>query len=419
MKHVMAKVSKVSIIAILSSIIIIALTVRTCRSEGDDSVSPAESPVVAIDTALQARIDSFVAAVPHVGRLGLMVYDVTARQEVYSYNADTMMSPASCMKLLTCVAALKKFGKSAVHKTRLYTSGKMVGDTLVGDVTLKTQFDPLFNRDSLYLMTEALAAKGVKKVKGRVVLDMADYDAMSHEAHWTPGDLRTRYLGLPFAGGAKLRREMLYALAHAGIAVSPADIVYGRLSYAASTLVSEIRTPMHLSIEKAMKNSSNINAEALLYPLGYTKSRQGNFRANGLQVLREFVSQELHMPLAATCHIDDGCGLCPNDKLTPRLLVTLLTYAYDHRYIFNEIYADLPLSATDGTLHDRLRKPNVAGRIKAKTGTLTKEGGISSLSGYYRASDGHLMVFSIINNECPVMDGRWWQDKFLTRIVTL
>lgn len=402
--------------ALLTFIAIIALSVRTCRSGGDDSVSVPEMHVT-IDTALQARIDSFVATVPYVGRLGMMVYDVTARQEVYSYNADVKMSPASCMKLLTCVTVLKKFGKSAVHKTRLYTSGSMRGDTLVGDVTLKTQFDPLFIRDSLYKLVEALPARGIKKIEGRVVLDMADYESMSHEEHWTPGDLRTRYLGLPFAGSGKLRREMMYALAHVGIAVNSADIVCGRLNYARSQMVAEIHTPMHLSIEKAMKNSSNINAEAMLYPLGYTRSRQGNFRINGIGVLRDFVTQELHMPLDKSCDIDDGCGLCPDDKLTPRLLVNLLTYAYDHKYIFNEIYTDLPLSGTDGTLHDRLRKQNVVGRIKAKTGTLTKNGGISSLSGYYKADNGHMMIFSIINNDCPVLDGRWWQDKFLSKVV--
>lgn len=408
---------KVFIPAILLIFItIIAFSIRTCYSGGDDSVT-VHKTVIAIDTLLQERIDSFVNNVPYVGSFGLMVYDATARKEVYSYNADTKMSPASCMKLLTSITLLRKVGKSAVHKTRLYIKGKMTGDTLVGDIILKTQFDPLFSRDSLYKMTEALSDMGIKNLKGKVVLDMADYESMSHEEHWTPGDLRTHYLGLPFSGCAKLRREIIYALAHVDIAVNANTVVCGRLDYGTSKLVSEIRTPMHLSIDKAMKNSSNINAEAMLYPLGYTKSRNGNFRNNGIAVLREFVSTELRMPLDESCDIDDGCGLCPNDKLTPRLLVNLLMYAYDHKYIFNEIYTDLPLSGTDGTLYDRLRKPNTIGKIKAKTGTLTKEGGISSLSGYYKADNGHMMIFSIINNSCPVMDGRWWQDRFLSKVV--
>ena len=401
---------------LIISALIIAFSYCACRSEGDDSANM-HDPTVSVDTVLQEHIDSFVTNVPHIGRLGMMVYDATARQEVYSFNADSLMSPASCMKLLTCVTALKKFGTSCMHKTRLYTYGTMVNDTLVGDITLKTQFDPIFNRDSLYKMTEALTAKGIKHLKGRVVLDMADYNVMSHEQHWTPGDLRTRYLGLPFSGGAKLQREILYALAHAGIAINSKDIVYGRLNYSKSRLVAEIYTPMRISIEKALKNSSNINAEALLYPLGYIKSKKGTFRTDGKKVLKEFVSNELHMPIDGSCVIDDGCGLCPNDKLTPRLLVNLLAYAYMHKRLFKEVYYDLPLSGTDGTLHDRLYKKNVVGKIKAKTGTLTRDGGISSLSGYFTGNDGHMIIFSIINNECPIMDGRQWQDKLLTSMM--
>ena len=187
----MVKASKVSIIATLSSVIlftIIALTIRTCSSEGDASVASNQHPTVSIDTAFQSRIDSFVTHVPHVGTLGMMVYDATAQRVVYSYNADAMMSPASCMKLLTCITALRKFGKSVVHRTRLYTSGTMHGDTLVGNVTLKTQFDPLFIRDSLYVLTDALGEKGIHHLRGKVVLDMADYLPMQHEEHWTPGD---------------------------------------------------------------------------------------------------------------------------------------------------------------------------------------------------------------------------------------
>ena len=416
---------------VVFTVIIIALAIRAYWNGGDDSFVPsflhayekkkeAENGIavkVTIDSMLQHRIDSFVRAVPSVGSLGVMFYDAAAGQDVYTYRADELMRPASCMKLLTCVASLQKFGKSMKYRTRLYVSGKMKGDTLVGDITLKTQFDPAFNRDSLYLLTDTLAAMGIKCLRGKVMLDMSDYSSMNHEEHWTMGDLRTRYLGLCYTGGNRLRVEMQYALQRAGIVVNRDNIVYGRLDYAASRKVAEIVTPIHYALEKSLKNSSNINAESLLYPLGYTMSNKGNFRSNGIKVLRNFVTERLGMNAAAHCNIEDGCGLCPEARLTPRLLVNVLRYAWQHKYIYNEVYADLPLSGTDGTLHDRLTKPNVAGRIKAKTGTLTTSGGISTLAGYYVAGNGHLIIFAIMNNECPVMDGRWWQDKLLTKIV--
>ena len=405
-------------IPIILLAIIIALIFNTCGGESDDSYQDAPpAPQISIDKKLQQRIDSFVTKTPPIGSLGMMVYDATAKQEVYSYNADSKMSPASCMKLLTTIAAIRYLGRSAVHRNRLYTSGKMVGDTLVGNITLKVQFDPMFNRDSLYKLTEALQAKHIKRLKGNVVLDMADYDSMNHEEHWTPGDLRTPFLGLPFSGGRKLRNEMLYALARIGIPVRSENIVFGRLNYHASTQIAEITTPMRLSFEKALKNSSNVNAESILYPLGYLVSRQGHFRENGVVKLCHFVAHELKMNPLTSCTIEDGCGLCPYDKLSPKLLVTLLQYAYEHKYIYNEVYQHLPLAGTDGTLYDRMQHPRVKGKLKAKTGTLTREGGISSLAGYFTTSDGHLIIFSIINNNCPVMDGRWWQDNLLKRIM--
>ena len=165
-------------------VIVIALIFKFYGGESDDSSQASPSvPQISIDRKLQHRIDSFVQNAPHVGSLGIMFFDATARQEVYSYNADALMSPASCMKLLTSIATIRYFGRSAVHKNRLYTSGKMVGDTLVGNITLKVQFDPTFDRDSLYQLTEVLQTRHIKRLKGKVILDMADYEGMDHEEH--------------------------------------------------------------------------------------------------------------------------------------------------------------------------------------------------------------------------------------------
>lgn len=403
-------------------IIIVTITIvsalRACLS-GDDVVNDKKDtiPQIPIDRSLQQRIDSFVSATPAVGSLGMKVYDITAKRTIFSYRDTLLMRPASCLKLLTCITALRRMGPGYTYRTRLYTDGKMKGDTLVGDVILKTHFDPAFNRDSLIILLSALEKNGIKAIRGRVKLDVAFTTAMDHEEHWTMGDLKVSRMGLLYRGYGRLCREMLYALSAQGIKVTRDSIGLGRLSPGTAKEIACIRTPIRYAIEKALKNSSNINAEGLLYPLGYLADKRGNYRANGIEVLRQFISEELKLNPSAVSSLDDGCGLCPDNKLSPALIIALLDYAYSHKYIYNMVYDCLPLSGTDGTLYDRLRKPNVVGKIKAKTGTLTREGGISSLSGYFTGADGHLIAFSIINNECPVMDGRWWQDKFLTKII--
>lgn len=410
---------KITPIVIILSIIIVS-ALRTCWS-GDDNVSKKEttkSSLPPIDKALQMRIDSFVAHQPHIGSIGLVVYDMTARKDVYAYNADKPMRPASCMKLLSCVAVLHKVGVSYKYRTRLYYSGTIAKDTLYGNIILKTQFDPFFNRDSLNVLTGVLKQKGIKAVKGNILLDMAFTEPMNHEEHWTMGDLKVSRMGLVYHGYKKMRTEMLYSLQNAaGIKTSIDSIRFGRMNPRKAVMIAETQTPIDYPIEKALKNSSNINAESLLYLLGYTVSTSGDFRKNGIVALQRFVKDELKMNPKEVCNIEDGCGLCPDDRLSPRLLIAILDYAYKRRNIYNKVFTLLPLAGTDGTLHDRLRKANVLGKIKAKTGTLTREGGISTLAGYFTGKDGHIMAFAIMNNECPVLDGRWWQDRFLERSV--
>lgn len=408
---------KITSIVIILAIIIVS-TLRVCKS-GDDAVSEKteKKALPPIDKALQIRTDSFITNQQHVGSLGLMVYDMTAQKEVYTMNADKPMRPASCMKLLTCVATLRKVGTKYNYKTRLYYSGSIVKDTLHGDIILKTQFDPFFNRDSLNVLTAALKSKNIKAVKGHVILDMAFTEPMDHEQHWTMGDLKVSRMGLIYHGFKKMRTETLYSLQNiAGIRTNIDSIRFGRLNTRKVVLIAETKTPILFPVEKALKNSSNINAESLLYLLGYTVNRNGDFRKNGIIALQRFVRDELKTNPQKACNIEDGCGLCPDDQLSPKLLVSILEYAYHRPKIYDAVFTLLPMSGTDGTLHDRLRKPNVAGMIKAKTGTLTREGGISTLAGYFKGNDGHLMAFSIMNNECPVMDGRWWQDRFCEKV---
>lgn len=405
-------------VIIITSIIIVS-ALRTCWS-GDDTVSNTDKgqTQIVIDKQLQQRIDSFISARPTVGSLGLAVYDLTAQQMIYAYHADVPMRPASCMKLLSCIASLRYVGPRYKYLTRLYTEGKVINDTLYGNIVLKTQFDPSFNRDSLYTLTKALQANNIKAVKGTVKLDMAFTQPMDHEQHWVMGDLKVNRMGIIYRGYDKMRTEMSYALqATTDIRVPKDSIKFGRLIPRKAEMIAQTVTPLRYPIEKALKNSSNINAESLMYLLGYTVNTGGNFRENGKMALKKFIKRELGMEPSKVCNIDDGCGLCPDDRMTPELLISLLNYTYKHQAMYRSVISGLPLSGTDGTLHDRMTKQCVSGKVKAKTGTLTREGGISTLAGYFTGKDGHRIAFAIMNNECPVMEGRLWQDKFCESIL--
>ena len=55
----------------------------------------------------------------------------------------------------------------------------------------------------------------------------------------------------------------------------------------------------------------------------------------------------------------------------------------------------MPVAGEDGTLHARFTGTLAAGRIFAKTGTLSH---VAALSGYARRRDGKMLAFSILVN---------------------
>ncbi|MDE6003242.1 MAG: D-alanyl-D-alanine carboxypeptidase, partial [Prevotella sp.] len=116
------------------------------------------------------------------------------------------------------------------------------------------------------------------------------------------------------------------------------------------------------------------------------------------------------MGLAGRPHrFADGSGLSLYNYVSAELLCALLRHAWRSPRIIGTLMPALPIAGVDGTLKDRMKKTPAQGNVRAKTGTLT---GISSLSGYCTAANGHQLCFSIINQ--GVMrnaTGKAFQDR--------
>jgi D-alanyl-D-alanine carboxypeptidase/D-alanyl-D-alanine-endopeptidase (penicillin-binding protein 4) len=94
-------------------------------------------------------------------------------------------------------------------------------------------------------------------------------------------------------------------------------------------------------------------------------------------------------------HIEDGSGLSRLNLVTPAATVKLLSYMYlsEDRDGWIET---LPAGGEDGTLNYRFRGASLAGRVHAKTGTLT---GVTALSGYADSRAHGMLAFSFyVNN---------------------
>jgi serine-type D-Ala-D-Ala carboxypeptidase/endopeptidase (penicillin-binding protein 4) len=107
--------------------------------------------------------------------------------------------------------------------------------------------------------------------------------------------------------------------------------------------------------------------------------------------------------------IHDGSGLSRLDLVSPEVTTGLLV-AIAATNSFQIFHDSLPISGRDGTLSERLRA--VAGRVAAKTGTLTYD---HSLSGYLTTDTNETFAFSIFCNDATDRD----PVKVIDQIVTL
>ena len=156
-------------------------------------------------------------------------------------------------------------------------------------------------------------------------------------------------------------------------------------------LASHISVPIAQDITVIDKDSQNLHAELLLRLLGKTYGKDGSF-AQGARVVRQFlIGAGID---DSDFFLYDGSGLSPDDRITPRALTTLLTYAF--RQPWGPPWRDsLPVAGVDGTLIRRFKNSPLKGHLWAKTGTHNE---VNALSGYLTAASGRTLAFSILVN---------------------
>ncbi|MCD8475930.1 MAG: D-alanyl-D-alanine carboxypeptidase/D-alanyl-D-alanine-endopeptidase, partial [Shewanella fodinae] len=102
------------------------------------------------------------------------------------------MLPASTQKLLTAVTAWQVLGEDFRFHTRLFTTGHIKNGVINGDIYLQFSGDPRLTRAQLAQMATKLAATGVQKIAGKVVL-VGNNDSQWQAPGWVWDDLGICY----------------------------------------------------------------------------------------------------------------------------------------------------------------------------------------------------------------------------------
>jgi D-alanyl-D-alanine carboxypeptidase/D-alanyl-D-alanine-endopeptidase (penicillin-binding protein 4) len=107
--------------------------------------------------------------------VGVVVQEVGASHPRLSVNAQQAMNPASVMKLVTTYAALELLGPASTWKTEVLATEPVTDGVLVGDLYLRGSGDPKLTAERLWLLLRQLRDRGVKDIRGDLVLDRSAF----------------------------------------------------------------------------------------------------------------------------------------------------------------------------------------------------------------------------------------------------
>jgi serine-type D-Ala-D-Ala carboxypeptidase/endopeptidase (penicillin-binding protein 4) len=368
---------------------------------------------------------------------GAYVYDLSAKQALFSQRASTMRAPASVEKLYTATAALTKMGATARLSTNVYGVGQLLpGGVWEGNIYLRGGGDPTFGTSSFIsahyggigtsvstLVSQLVRVDGIHHITGKVEGDESFLDSLRGEpsSNYKPDFfLEGTLSGLAFNRGmsgsergahapaAYAARQLRSALKNDGVSI-------GGSSGAATTpsgamLLASAQSPTVAQLLGLMlPPSDNFFAETLVKDMGALYGGAGTTAAGA-----GVVSSTISTLLGFKPRVVDGSGLSRSDQTSPYQVVDMLA-GLALTPIGTVLREHLAIAGETGTLETRMRHTRAAGHCEGKTGTLT---GASNLVGYCQAANGHLLAFAIFNDGISTTSAHVFQDHMTITIAS-
>jgi D-alanyl-D-alanine carboxypeptidase/D-alanyl-D-alanine-endopeptidase (penicillin-binding protein 4) len=344
---------------------------------------------------------------------------------VFDSNGAEPVLPASNMKLVVAAVALEKLGPDYRFTTAVTRGGDgtlyLVGG---GDPVLGTQAyldaalaaaarktaigsleePPIDVRTSFESLADAVVAAGITAVPA-IVGDDSRYDQERFVPSWPESyatGLEAGPLGALMVDDAFATFTPRFTLAAdpatdaasdfanqlraRGVAVGAARA--GTSAPDATPVATTTSPPLTDVLSEMLITSDNNTSELLVKELGTAVAGHGT-REAGLQVVQATLAEWGIPPDGLT--FVDGSGLDRGDRLTCRALLAVM----DHVGATGPVAAALPVANESGTLKAFFAGNPVAGKLRAKTGTLT---GAKALTGFVPTDDGHTITFSFVYN---------------------
>jgi D-alanyl-D-alanine carboxypeptidase/D-alanyl-D-alanine-endopeptidase (penicillin-binding protein 4) len=171
--------------------------------------APAARPAIRATTpkgsaALRRDLAALITNATRRGVWGVSVVSLTRGDTLFARNADSLLLPASTMKLYTAAIAFERFGPAHQFRTEVLRNGEVRADgTVEGDLYLKGAGDPSLGpryRDwhggivPMDAIADLVWLSGVRRISGDVVGDASAFDSRRVPDGW-----RRRYLQAGYA----------------------------------------------------------------------------------------------------------------------------------------------------------------------------------------------------------------------------
>jgi D-alanyl-D-alanine carboxypeptidase/D-alanyl-D-alanine-endopeptidase (penicillin-binding protein 4) len=374
------------------------------------------------------------------GSFTAVVQDAATGKVLYDREGAASRIPASNMKLLTAVAALRGIGPEERFSTRVLagpaaeTPGAAPaaatrsivlvggGDVLLGaGDSAESKVLGHAGLATLAKQTVESLRKGGFKGQLQVLVDDSLFTGPALNPAWSPDDVAAGEMAPLFplalnsarfdpadttaprpqdsaiASGEAFAAGLKAAGAAAGLTVAPAVVRLDGKPAADAKVLAEVRSAtVSQQVDLMLQTSDNYLAETLGRMTAVAGGQPGTNESARAAVLEQLSG--LGIPTDGMFAADVS-GLAPANQVSARQfseVVRAITNGKDTR--LRAALAGFPVAGLTGTLGDRYIDESTAegaGLVRAKTGTLNT---VIALSGYVVDADGRLLVFSFIGN---------------------
>lgn len=126
--------------------------------------------------------------------IGIYIQDVKTGELLYAKNAEEYFIPASLQKIATSVAALALLGEEYRFKTEFGYEGTIDAEgVLEGNLWIRGGGDPTLSLSCFAEWEERVKKAGIKKVKGKILVDSSCFENGLASPYWYFQDLGNYY----------------------------------------------------------------------------------------------------------------------------------------------------------------------------------------------------------------------------------